>query len=171
MTRRKLQPAGRGVAPMLILWASLGAASGFLLWSLRVEAAGADALEASLRLYASSLLIGLLLSGIALACLRRHSSALGWVSYASGVVYLGFGTALGWSPLPAALAVSAAAVIVFGRARWVVAAEPPLLLAHVMGTVSGLYLFFHLREFLSAWPAFREVLAALWMLLSRSGAA
>jgi hypothetical protein len=167
MTRRALQPAGRPIAPMLILWASLGAASGFLLWSLRVEAAGADAIEASLGLYASSLMIGLLLSGIALACLRAlrgHSSALGLVSYASGVVYLGFGTALGWSLLPEVLAASAGALIVFGRTRWVVSAEPPLLLAHVMGTVSGLYLFFHFREFLSAWPAFREVLQALWML-------
>ena len=165
MTRRALQPAGRPIAPILILWASLGAASGFLLWSLRVEAAGADAIEASLRLYASSLMIGLLLSGIALAGWRGHFSALGFVGYGSGVVYLGFGTALGWSLLPAVLAASAAALIVCGRARWVVAAEPPLLLAHVMGTVSGLYLFFHLREFLSAWPAFREVLQGLWMLV------
>jgi hypothetical protein len=167
MTRRALQPASHPVGSTLILWLSLGAASGFLLWSLRVESTGTDAIEASLRLYASSLMIGLLLSGIALGglhALRRDSSGLGLVSYASGVVYLGFGTALGWSLLPALLAVAAAALIVCGRGRWVVAAEPPLLLAHVMGTVSGLYLFFHLREFLSAWPAFREVLQGLWML-------
>lgn len=167
MTRRALQRSSSPTGPMVILWASLGAASGFLLWSLRVEAAGADAVEASLRLYVSSLLIGLLLSGVVLACLRalrEQSSALGFVSYASCLVYLGFGKVLGWPLLPELLAASAATLMVFGRARWLVAGEPPLLLAHVMGTVSGLYLFFHLREFLSALPAFREVLQGLWML-------
>jgi hypothetical protein len=167
MTGRARQRSSSPTGPTLILWASLGAASGFLLWSLRVAAAGAAAVEASLQLYASSLLIGLLLSGIVLACLRalrEQSSSLGFVSYASCVVYLGFGAALGWPLLPELLAASAAALMIFGRARWLVAVEPPLLLAHVMGTVSGLYLFFHLREFLSALPAFRDVLQGLWML-------
>lgn len=167
MTQRAPQPSGGPSGPTLILWASLGAASGFLLWSLRVEVSGVAAVDAALRLYVSSLLIGLLCSGIVLACLRalrRQPSSLGFVSYASCVVYLGFGKALGWLLLPELLAAAAAGLVVFGRARWRVAGEPALLLAHAMGTVSGLYLFFHLGEFLSAWPSFRDVLQGLWML-------
>ena len=163
--------AGRGSispnAALLILWTSLGAASGFLIWSARVEPAGPDAVAAALQLYVSSVLLGLLVSALVLGglrVLRWPAPWLGFASYAAGTVYLGCGKALGVAFLPAVLLASAVALAVAGRTRWRVAAEPALVLAHVMGSVSALYLFFHLREFLAALPAFRDVLQAFWML-------
>jgi hypothetical protein len=36
---------------------------------------------------------------------------------------------------------------------------------HLSGLSAGLYLFFHLRELLSAAPAFQDVLKGLWLLV------
>jgi hypothetical protein len=169
MTRWKAPPARNAIAPTLELWVGLGAATGYLLWAVRVEPAGVEGIETALRLYASSLLTGLLVTAAVLACLRwlrMPPASLGMVSYASCVVYLGFGKALGWTVVPWALAAAAGVVMVLARTRRHVPAGPALPLLHTMGTVSGLYLFFHLREFLSAVPAFQDVLKALWLLIA-----
>jgi hypothetical protein len=40
-----------------------------------------------------------------------------------------------------------------------------MLLLHLMGTISGLYMSFHLHEFLSGWDPFTDVVASIWLVL------
>jgi hypothetical protein len=41
-----------------------------------------------------------------------------------------------------------------------------VLLLHSMGTISGLYMSFHLHEFQSGWSPFTDVVASIWLVLT-----
>jgi len=111
----------------------------------------------------------LIASGVIVLVLRLAAGTsigtLGLVSYVSCLFYLGFGKVFGGDAVPWAMLAVAVVVLLISRRRAIPVA-PPLLLLHAMGTMSGLYLFFHLREFWNAEPAFRDVLQALWIWVS-----
>ncbi len=156
------------VAATANVWLGLGAATGYLVWALRIPTAP-ESIDTALSVYGWSLIAGLIASGIVVLVLRLAAGAsigsLGLVSYVSCLFYLGFGKVFGGDAVPWAV-VAAALVVLLVRRRSSVPVKPPLLLLHAMGTMSGLYLFFHLREFWSAEPAFRDVLQALWIWIS-----
>jgi hypothetical protein len=83
-------------------------------------------------------------------------------SYASCVVYFGFFKVLGPDFVPwllTALAVGAYFIVSKPfRARWT------LFLLHAMGTMTGLYMAFHLPDFLAGWEPFKEIVHSLWLL-------
>lgn len=146
-------------------WLGLGAAIGFLVWVLQASVApDALTLDAALPSYGWSLATGLVASAVVVLVLRLTFASigtLGLVSYVSCLFYLAAGKIVGGDAVPWALA-GLALVVILVRRNHSVAAEPPLLLLHAMGTVSGLYVFFHLPALVAAVPAFRAGLLALW---------
>jgi hypothetical protein len=152
----------------LAAWLGLGACVGFLAWVLGFGLDGPGAPQAALESYGRSLLTGLAVSGVAVAL----GAALGqgaWLaraSYASCLFYAGFLATLGWRLWPWLLLAAAAALLASLRRRDFTHATQPLLLLHAMGSLGGLYAALQLRTFITAWPMFRNVLSALWLLLT-----
>jgi hypothetical protein len=163
---------GEKVIPrVLVLWFGLGASTGFLLWTLRSDSQEIQRLETGLAFYGSSLLIGLLVGGISLLLFRwvgAEWESIGLVGYLSSLFYLGFLKVLGWSFIPWLLIVAVFILLrVFLHRKKDLAVGPSLVLFHVMGTVSGLYMAFHLRDFLKGWGPFQDVVKGLWLILSQ----
>jgi len=153
-------------ATLLASWAGLGLASGFFLWTLGVGAGGPGAPETVLWPYAGSVSVGLGVGGV-LAALVRAAAGTAWLAragYASSLLYLGSLVTL-WQPLAWAALAGACSVLVPLRRSDCTNANAPLLLLHAMGSLSGLYVCFQLRTYLATWPAFRDVLAGLWLLV------
>ena len=152
---------------MLVSWLGLGAATGFFTWIVRTAPDGPGPPETALAGYAGSLLIGLVASAplFALTWVLRISQWFARISYASCLLYLSVlatpdGLMLAW-----AFPVVACSLLGLLRHSRIAEARVALVLVHAMGTLSGLYLSFQLPSFIASWPAFREVLAALWLLL------
>ncbi len=154
----------------LILWISLSASTGFLFWILRGDPQEIQKLETGLPLYGSSLLIGLLVGGILLVLLRLvrvEWESIGMVSYISSLFYLGFLKVLGWRLIPWLLIVAMLIMVRISLPRRkVLAVYPSLVLFHAMGTVSGLYMAFHLWDFLKGWVPFQDVVRSLWLVFT-----
>ncbi len=167
MRSRGARLAG-SLAELSCAWIGLAAPVGYLLWILRIGPAASEHVDAALQLYASSLAVGLATGGAALLLLHWASPRPAWlgsISYASALLYLGCLKVVGWPALPWALLIGACLVAARLRRRMSIRQSPSLLLLHAMGTVSGLYLFFHLPELLGAWAPFRSVLAGLRLLI------
>lgn len=152
----------------LTAWLGLGASVGFLAWVLGFGLGGPGAPEAVLDSYGRSLLTGLAVSGVVVAvgAALGQSAWLARASYASCLLYAGFLATLGWRPWPWLLLAAAAALLAPLRRRDFTHAAQPLLLLHAMGSLGGLYAAFQLKTFLTGWPMFRNVLSALWLLLT-----
>jgi hypothetical protein len=159
------------LASILAAWLGIGAAAAFFTWNFELRPGAAPAVDVALPSYGWALLLALAASGIAVAL----GSALGQVawmaraSYASCLLYAGFLATLGWPWLPWLLIAAAIALLVALKRRNFSRAGIELLLLHGMGTLGALYACFQLPTFLAAWPAFREVAGALWLVLTSVG--
>jgi hypothetical protein len=149
-------------------WFCLSSAGAFAAWTLGSSPADLRQLEIGLPRYLVYLLAGGVIGGVLGTVLRRRASAArftGPLLCASCLLYAGFLKTLGWPSVPWWLL---AAVSVLTLARPARLQLPPhwgsLALLHSMGTMTGLYLSFHLTEFTAAWGAFRQVAGALWRL-------
>ena len=163
--RRVSRSAATSIATPLAAWLGLGLSAGFLLWVVGSGEHGVAAPAAALGSYARWLLVGLAVAAV-LVAVGTAAGQRAWLaraSYASCLFYLGFLAVLDWRPLPWALVAGACALLVALRRSDLTNASVPLVLLHAMGSLGGLYLSFQLRTFLAAWPAFRDVLAALWL--------
>jgi hypothetical protein len=168
MRQRKRQSRAATVAltPVLATWLGLGASIGFYVWILGIGRAGPGTPEVALGSYGRSLLPGLAASAalVGLGFALGQAAWLARASYASCLLYCACLATLGPPPLRWAALAAACALLAALRRSALTNASSALLLLHAMGSLSGLYLTFQLRTFLAAWPAFREVLGALWLL-------
>ena len=152
-------------------WVALGFPFTFLIWVERFHSQSFQTVEVGVQLYLSSLVFGWVLAGLFLGILRVFKSrwwSLGWVGYGSVLFYIGFLKTLNveWVPW---LGVAGWVVFtlygVYGKKH--LAAQPSLVVIHAIGTLSGLYMTFHLTEFLKGWEPFLDVVQGLWMVMSR----
>jgi hypothetical protein len=99
---------------------------------------------------------------------RVEWESIGLMSYISCLFYLGFLKVLGWDLIPWLLIL--VGLILMGallhRKKGLVV-RPSLFLFHWMGTMSGLYMAFHMRDFLKGWGPFQDVVKSLWLILSQ----
>jgi hypothetical protein len=95
-------------------------------------------------------------------------ASVGWSCYISSLLYLGFLKTLDWHWAPLFLLVVTVAWIgVVLTKNLYIEARPSLLLFHVMGTMSGLYMALHLNDFLKGWVPFQEVVQGLWRVVTQ----
>jgi hypothetical protein len=161
-----LLPSSGRLSWVLIPWLCCGASVGFLLWILLNGPAELQQVSVGLRSYLLLLPTGLAAAGVVCAVLWFAGiwGIAARLSYSSCIFYFGFAKVLGWAFVPWVLVV--AAVIGFSytkkrsiEIRW------SLLLLHAMGTLTGLYMAFHLNGFLRPWGLFMETTRSLWLLL------
>jgi len=154
----------------LVLWMSLGFSLSFLLWSIWANSNEFQSIDAGLRLYGATLLPGLIGAGVILGLMfsfKMKWASIGWTCYISSLLYLGFLKTLDWHWVPWFLVVGTAVWIGVVLSRNIYfETRPSLFLFHVMGTMSGLYMAFHLDDFLKGWDPFKEVVGGLWLMLS-----
>ena len=153
-----------------LLWVSIGLSLTFLFWVLRGEPDTLQNLEAGLKRYGSYLIPCLTLAGFLLGFFRLlgvTARAMGWIAYISSLFYIGFLKVIGWNMTPWVLLFLGIILMLFfiwKKSDFEI--RPSLLLFHGMGTISGLYLSFHLNEFLMGWPGFQDMIQGLWTILS-----
>jgi hypothetical protein len=166
--RRVSRSAATSLATPLAAWLGLGLSAGFLLWVVGSGEHGLAAPAAALGAYAWWVLVGLAVAAVlvAVGAAAQQRAWLARASYASCLFYLGFLVVLDWRPLPWVLLAGACLLLVPLRRSDLTNASGPLVLLHAMGSLGALYMSFQLRTFLAAWPAFRDVLAALWLALT-----
>jgi hypothetical protein len=158
---------GEGRAVVLVAALGLGSSLGFFLWLVAGGAAGVGEIEPALRSYSGWLLAGLAIGGL-LAGATAALAGPAWLAragYASCLLYAGCFAGGAGRYLPWGLLVAAGAALAALRRTHCAGALRAILLLHAMGTLGGLYMRFQLPVFLAAWPAFREVLAGLRLLL------
>jgi len=153
------------VSRLLVPWLCLGASSGFLAWVIFSGPGEMQQVLVGLRRYLLFVPAGFAAAGaVCVLCWFRGAGGVAArLSYVSCIFYFGFLKVLGWSFVPWALIV--VAIIGFSRSnelsietRW------SLLLLHVTGTLAGLYMAFHLNDFLYPWEPFKDVVRSLWLL-------
>ena len=153
-----------------LLWVCVGLSLTFLFWVIRGEPDTIQNLEVSLKRYGSYLIPCLILAGFLLGFFRLlgvTGKAMGWIAYISALFYLGFFKVIGWGITPWFLLFLGIILMVFfiwKKSDFEI--RPSLFLFHGMGTISGLYLSFHLNEFLMGWPGFKDMIQGLWTILS-----
>jgi hypothetical protein len=156
---------------LFISWLSLGAAMGFFLWTINSSPVQMQKLEAMLSAYGVFLGSGMVISGIVVFVMRLNGmqSQLTAVACASCIVYLGFLKALGWNLVPWIL-VTLTIPLFFNFRKSEIKSGSSMILLQSVGTLCGLYMSLHLRDFLAGWGPFQEVVAGMWLLLTGSGA-
>lgn len=143
----------------------LSAAVCFLLWTILSGPGELQSVPVGLHRYLVFAPVGFATAGAACALLWFSGAwrTAAHFSLASCTVYLGFLKVLAWNFIPWVLIFVAG--IGFVRARQSsLETSWSLLLLHVMGTIAGLYMAFHLNEFLYGWKPFEEVIRSLWQL-------
>lgn len=148
-------------------WLGLSAPMAFFIWTLSSGPAELQLLKIGWPRYLLSLMAGLIVSGILVLLIRptsaKHQTAL--LGYAACLGYFGFLKVLGWSLLPWLLMIAIIPAYVYlHRSRVTVGSS--VLILHVMGTMTGLYMAFHLQEFLAAWEPFKDVVASMWLMIT-----
>lgn|GEM_PF-1316036 len=154
------------VSRLIVPWFGLGASAGFLLWIILSSPGELQQVPVGLRRYLFFLSLGLAASGVVCAVLwfRRAWHVAARLNYLSCIFYFGFLKVLGWKFIPWALvAVSVAGF--FRHADPSIENRWSLLLLHAMGSLAGLYMAFHLGDFLRPWGAFAQVAGSLWLLI------
>ena len=153
-----------------LLWVCIGLSLTFLFWVLRGEPDTIQNLEVGLKRYGSYLIPSLILAGLLLGFFRLlgvTARAMGWMAYISALFYLGFLKVIGWNITPLVLLFSGIILMLFfiwKKSDFEI--RPSLLLFHGMGTISGLYMSFHLKDFLKGWSGFQDMVQGLWTILS-----
>ena len=145
----------------------LAAAMTFLIWVVNSNAEQMSDVRGGLNRYTDSLPLG---ASIAVAIfgityLFGAQQKITLLLQTSCLLYLGFLKFVGLPVAPWVLGALAIAAIFLYRkdAR---EDRSSMLLLHSMGTVTGLYMSFHLQEFLSGWGPFTDVLASIWSVLT-----
>ena len=161
-----MNPAARPAAGTLATaWVCLTLAAGFLLWSLGWQA-GIDAVTSL-----GSYLRGLPAAG-AIAALAAFGCWLGragdWAiraSAAAGFAYVGGLTTVGFAFAPwAGLALAAGAL--YRLRRRVASADQALILMHLIGTLTAVYLGFTLDRYWPGADAWRDLFHGLALLIT-----
>lgn len=151
----------------LISWVGLAAAAGFWLWLFNSAPSDVSNIEYQLSRYPVFLLLGAAVSGIAALTARvlQKDREFALLSYTSCIVYFGFLKVIGWSLIPwITIALVLPAFMYLRRSNARIGAT--LLLLQCMGTVAGLYMSFHLQDFLGAWEPFKDVVGGMWLLIT-----
>ena len=152
---------------LLVVWLSLGLATGFLLWITLSGLGELEQVAVGLRRYLFFLLpVGLAAAGVICTLLWFTDY---WVfvirlSAVSCVFYLGFLKVLGWAFIPWVL-IAVAAIGLFRIRKLAIETRSSLLLLHSMGSLSGLYMTFNLNKFLQPMELFMETVQSLWLLV------
>jgi hypothetical protein len=157
----------RQILSFMVRLICLAAAMTFLIWVVNSSADQMPDVPGGLNRYTNLLplgaSIGVVIFGIMYLFGAQDKITL--LLQTSCLLYWGF---LKFAGLPVAPWVLGALVIAaIFRYR-----TPPredgssMLLLHSMGTITGLYMSFHLHEFLSGWGPFTDVLASIWLVLT-----
>jgi len=152
---------------LLVVWLSLGLATGFLLWITLSGLGELEQVAVGLRRYLFFLLpVGMAAAGVICTLLWFTDY---WVfvirlSAVSCVFYLGFLKVLGWVFIPWVL-IAVAAIGLFRIRKLAIETRSSLLLLHSMGSLSGLYMTFNLNKFLQPMELFMETVQSLWLLV------
>ena len=155
------------ISRLLVVWLSLGLATGFLLWITLSGLGELEQVAVGLRRYLFFLLpVGLAAAGVICTLLWFTDY---WVfvirlSVVSCVFYLGFLKVLGWAFIPWVL-IAVAAIGLFRIRKLAIETRSSLLLLHSMGSLSGLYMAFNLDKFLQPMELFMETVQSLWLLV------
>jgi len=155
------------ISRLLVVWLSLGLATGFLLWITLSGLGELEQVAVGLRRYLFFLLpVGLAAAGVICTLLWFTDY---WVfvirlSAVSCVFYLGFLKVLGWAFIPWVL-IAVAAIGLFRIRKLAIETRSSLLLLHSMGSLSGLYMTFNLNKFLQPMELFMETVQSLWLLV------
>lgn len=163
----------RKLVPGLALGLSLGLALGFLAWTFLGTPEQLGDRQSGLAMFWRVAPWGLLAGGLLSLAAARAAEVTGAVARGSALVYVSAFKALGvgWAPLLAVVAVSAAVLLAVRHRGRGNGSGTSTLLLHCMGCLSGLYLAFHAAAIVGAWPQFQAVLAALFALVSEAGSA
>ena len=153
-----------------LLWVCIGLPLTFLFWVLQGEPETLQNIEIGLDLYGFALIPCLMLAGILLGLFHLFGvtgRAMGWIAYISSIFYIGFLKVIGWNMTPWVLLFLGIILMLFfiwKKSDFEI--RPSLFLFHGMGTISGLYMSFHLNEFLMGWPGFKDMIQGLWIILT-----
>ncbi len=154
-------------AGFFVYWLALSGATGFFLWLVNGSPAELREIQAGLARYAFFLLPGAAIAGTVTLTMRALGARrlLAILCYSSCMVYFGFLKVLGWNLMPWVMVALIAPAFVRLR-KTEASAGSTLLLLQCMGTMAGLYMSFHLQDFLGAWEPFKEVVAGLWLMIT-----
>jgi hypothetical protein len=143
---------------------ALALAFSFAAWSVQGTPGLMSRPDLALAAYLGSLPFGLASAAIATAigiAWERARGAVATLAEVSIVLYAGFLKVLGWEWLPWLLVAGVVGCWLL-RVRAQPTASPALLATmHVQGLVTGLYLAFHLEDFLAGWPGAVQAAIAL----------
>jgi len=144
---------------------SLGLPIGFFLGVLQANTAETSVAHLMRNFYFSfplGLFIGAML-WVVIQWVRKGQSLLDAVLLGSSFIYLGFMKTLGWEWIPWVFFALCLVAVFLG---WYLGVRPwrseTVLLFHVMGYGSSLYLFLHLKKYLSGWDTTFETVGLLF---------
>lgn len=149
-------------------WLAATFSMGFLLWVIGSDVAIIGQSRPDLARYGIFLGAGLVAGGIACLLLRLLSGSWGSaksLGYVSCLVYFGCLKTLGWVIVPWVTILLVAALFTLPAVRKIDVPGRSVLLLHGMGTMSGLYMSVHLKEYLGGWEPFKDVLVGLWLFI------
>jgi hypothetical protein len=158
---------GRRIFSFLTAVLCLAAAMTFFLWAINSNAEQMLDLRGGLSRYSSYIPLGASIGGAICGVMYLFGAQRDMASLlqASCLLYLAF---LKFSGLPAIPWISGmlAVLAFFLYRKKSDDGESSLLLLHSMGSITGLYMSFHLHEFLSGWGPFTDVVASIWLVLT-----
>jgi NADH:ubiquinone oxidoreductase subunit 6 (subunit J) len=155
----------------LIAWVTLGLSLTYFVWVERFDSQTFQTVETGVRIYGDTLFpcfVGAAVILGILLILKMKWASIGWICYISLLFYFGFLKSLNGGWVSFILVVGFAGLIyVVLRKKNHFEVHSSLVLIHVMGTMSGLYMSFHIKDFLNGWIPFQEVIQGLWLLVTQ----
>ena len=144
----------------------LGAAITFFLWAINSHTEQMVDLRGGLFRYQSYIPLGASIGGAICGMMYLFGARWSMTSLlqASCLLYFAFLKFAGLPIIPWIIGLLAMAAFLLNRGKLEDGGSSVLLL-HLMGTISGLYMSFHLHEFLSGWDPFTDVVASIWLVL------
>jgi hypothetical protein len=156
----------RKILSFLTALLCLAAAITFFLWAINSNPEQMIELRGGLFRYISYFPLGALIGGTICGMMYLFGARQDMTSLlqASCLLYFAFLKFAGLPIIPWIIGLLAMAAFFLNR-RKLEDGGSSVLLLHLMGTISGLYMSFHLHEFLSGWDPFTDVVASIWLVL------
>jgi hypothetical protein len=145
----------------------LSAAMTFFVWAISSSAEQMTDIRDGLYRYTGFIPLGAAIGGAILGMTYLSGSRRDMASLlqASCLLYFAFLKFAGLPLIPWIIGALVIAAFLLNRKSPEEGGSSGLLL-HSMGTISGLYMSFHLHEFQSGWGPFTDVVASIWLVLT-----
>jgi hypothetical protein len=146
----------------------------FFIWVLNGDLQQTADVRIGLARYTAYIPLGASIGGataVALYLLGARRE-LAWLTQASCLLYLAFLKFAGIPFVPwmlGMLTTVVTMVAIYSHRKEQEKKGSSVFLLHVMGSIAGLYLSFHMQEFLSGWEPFKSVATSIWALAAGPG--